>query len=71
MKQTKRKGIIYRDCPLCKGTGLVVKRNNAYSSEQRQKARDLYAKGITLRAIGKEIGVEHPQKVKSLIMAKI
>ena len=60
------------ECPLCCGTGKIVKRKNAYTHEQRTKARKLYAEGVFLREIGKIIGVEgsnHPQKVKSLIMS--
>jgi hypothetical protein len=42
-----------------------------YSIETRAEARKLYKDGkMTLREIGKKIGVNHPQKVFSLIMAK-
>jgi hypothetical protein len=57
------------DCPLCKGKGKIVDQRH-YPANVRKKARAMFAKGITLREIGKTIGVEHPQKVKSLIMSK-
>ena len=64
MKRVKTKCI----CPLCKGKGFIIQSH--YSDEKRTIARKLYAKGISLREIGKEIEIDHPQKVKSLIMAK-
>ena len=58
----------YHTCPLCLGKGKI--KGHLYSPEVRKKARKLYAKGISLREIGKEIGIDHPQKVYSIIMAK-
>jgi predicted DNA-binding protein YlxM (UPF0122 family) len=61
-------------CPLCQGKGKIKQPTfgHVYTDEQRKKARKLYAQGMSLREIGKEIGVEnpHPQKIKSLIMSK-
>ena len=68
-KQFKGKTQGKEVCPLCKGKGYIISRFG-YSYKLRSKARKMYAKGITLRKIGKEIGVDHPQKVKSLIVAK-
>jgi hypothetical protein len=59
-----------KKCPLCDGKGTVPKRQNTYTKDQRERARKLYAQGVSLRVIGQEIGVNHPQKIKSLIMAK-
>lgn len=57
-------------CPTCEGSGSVKRRHTNYSDEVRAKARKLYRKGLSLREIGKEIGVNHPQKVWALINAK-
>lgn len=65
----KRNSYSKKKCPLCAGTGKVIDRYH-YTKAQREKARRLYAKGVGLRKIGQEIGVNHPQKVKSMIMAK-
>ena len=56
-------------CPLCKGTGEIIGKRQ-YPPEIRKKARNLFAKGYSLRQIGKEINVKSAQQVKSLIMAK-
>lgn len=56
-------------CPLCHGSGEIVARQ--YPHEIRVKARKLYAQGMSLRAIARELGIDvNPQKVKSLIMAR-
>jgi hypothetical protein len=60
-------------CPTCEGTGKVMRQiHEKYSEQQRAQARKLFRNGISLRQIGKEIGMKdfHPQKVKSLINAK-
>lgn len=57
-------------CPLCLGKGKIVDRHH-YPLKVRNKARRLYAKGLSLRKIGEKIGVNHPQKVKSLLKSKI
>ncbi len=59
----------YKVCPLCLGKGKLFDRHH-YSDKTRASARKLYADGKTLREIGKVIGVDHPQKVMSLIKAK-
>ena len=61
--------IIYKFCPLCRGTGRVIDKHH-YPDSIREKARKLYSQGVKLREIGRKLGVNHPQKVKSLIMAK-
>ena len=55
-------------CPLCKGSGLICSQS-PYTPEQLTTARKLYAEGNTLRAIGKIVGIDHPQKVRNLIMS--
>ena len=67
MKQEKP----LKRCPLCKGFGKIVDQRGYYSDEVRAKARELFAKGIGLREIGRRLDIDHPQKVKSLIMSKI
>ena len=37
---------------------------------KREKARELFKQGMSYRKIGIKIGINHPQRVKSLIMAK-
>lgn len=56
-------------CPLCSGSGSIVGKRQ-YPPEIRKKARSLFAKGLSLRQIGKVINVKSAQQVKSLIMAK-
>lgn len=56
-------------CPLCKGKGKIWGKRQ-YPPEIRNKARQLFAKGLSLREIGKVIKVHSAQQVKSLIMAK-
>lgn len=58
----------FKVCPLCLGKGKLLDKHH-YSNKIRNKARQMYAKGIKLRDIGKELGINHPQKVKSLIMS--
>lgn len=64
------------DCPYCAGTGQFVRRKGTgyYTDEQRKKALKLWQQGVTLREIGKQIGMKepvNPQRVKSLIQVYI
>ena len=63
--------IKYKKCPTCLGVGKIktFPTWTHYAPEIRRKARRLYREGVSLRKIGKEIGVNHPQKVYSLIKA--
>ena len=59
-------------CYYCSGTGLTLRRpqKNKYTDRQRQKALKLFKQGMSLRKIGKEIGLKEPvhaQQVQSLI----
>ena len=66
-KELKNK---FRVCPLCLGSGKIKSLTGSYqyyNAEIRQKARELYRKGFSYREIGKKIGVNHPQKVASMI----
>jgi hypothetical protein len=59
-------------CPFCNGTGVFIKKG--YSEEDRDKARHLYSKGLTLREIADELkitGSGKAQKIKSMMMSKI
>lgn len=62
-----------RICPTCLGAGKLI--NNStykrYTPKLRAEARRLFRNGLSYRAIGKAIGVNHPQKVYSLINSKI
>jgi len=51
-------------CPRCGGTGFarVYNRNTKYG-ELGEKAKKLYESGLTLREVGKEIGIKYPQSV--------
>ena len=70
MKEYQKETTLRR-CPLCKGFGKIVDQRGNYSEKIREKARKLYAKGVRLREIGRRLDIDHPQKVKSLIMSKI
>ena len=61
----------FKKCPACLGIGKIKTFPTwaHYAPQIRQKARRLYGEGLSLRKIGKEIGVNHPQKVYSLIKA--
>ena len=60
---------IKQKCPLCQGSGFILRpRHSTYTLQQIKTAKKMYARGYTLRDIGKKIGVNHPQKVKNLIM---
>ena len=63
----------FRECPTCLGVGKVkvISLFGHYTPEVRKKARELYRQGLTLRKIGEIIGVNHPQKVMSLIKSKL
>lgn len=66
-----KKEDIFETCPLCGGSGEIKSRMYKYTTAQRDEARKLYREGITLREIGRRLGIgEHPQKVKSMILAK-
>ena len=59
-------------CRYCNGTGLKYfirfkRKGSFYSAETRKRAFDLYSEGMTLREIGRRMGIKHPQSVKSLI----
>jgi len=56
-------------CPRCGGTGFArgYDINPKYSDKLKEKARKLYETGLTLREVGKKIGIKHPQSVKNLI----
>ena len=56
-------------CPRCKGTGFAraYNREPIYSDIIKRKAIRLRGEGLTLRAIGKILGVKHPQSVSNLI----
>ena len=55
-------------CPTCLGAGVVIReKRTKYSSEIRTRARELYRQGVSLRKIGKELNINHPQKVLSII----
>lgn len=68
-KQIRAINTYQYQCPLCHGSGKI-KGKRQYPPEVRKKARQLFAKGMSLRNIGKIIKVHSPQQVKSLIMAK-
>jgi transposase-like protein len=70
IKSSNKIEIYDKTCPLCQGTGETQQRRGRFSKAIREKARKLYKEGMSLRKIGKEIGVEHPQRVRSIIMAK-
>ena len=57
-------------CPLCNGSGYVLVRQ-MINPEHRKLAREMKAKGMTYRAIAKLLGIDHPQKIKSMIEANI
>ena len=61
----------FKKCPTCLGSGKIKTFPTwaHYTPETRAKARELFRQGMSLRKIGKEIGVNHPQKVYSLITA--
>lgn len=62
---------IIRYCPTCLGTGKIVGTSVVkYSEETRKQARKLKREGKTYREIGKLLGIDHPQKVYSLINSK-
>ena len=69
-KQIRRIHKYKYKCPLCNGCGEITGKRQ-YPPEIRKKARRLFAKGLSLRQIGKQINVKAAQQVKSLIMAKI
>ena len=57
-------------CPRCNGTGKARAFNFRvkFSKEIIEKAETLFKKGLTLRAIGKEINIKHPQTVKNILV---
>ena len=63
----------HRICPVCLGEGKIIDKSpqSRYTPKTRAKARKLFREGLSLREIGKEIGVNHPQKVYSLITSKL
>ena len=59
-----------RVCPLCLGRGKVkagIGGYKYYTAETREWARELYRQGLSYREVGQKIGINHPQKVASLI----
>jgi len=63
----------YKKCPTCLGTGKIIRQLNRrnYTPEVRAEARRLYRKGFTLRVIGEKLGIDHPQKVLSMIKSSL
>lgn len=57
-------------CPRCNGTGKARSFRNMpkFPLSVLKNAEELYQKGLTLRQIGKEIGVKHPQTVKNILI---
>jgi hypothetical protein len=58
-------------CRYCNGTGkreiTRFKKSFFHTDKERKKAFDLFKRGLSLRAIGKKIGIKHPQTVHWLI----
>jgi len=65
------KSIKERACPLCLGIGYVKSTSSSarYSKRVRNKARTMRRNGMTYRAIGEKLNINHPQKVRSLIFS--
>ena len=61
--------IKYRVCPKCNGTGKTAN-NFYYTPEIRKQAIYFRNKGFSYYRIGKILGINHQQKVKSLILSK-
>ena len=71
-KDKKMKELHYKTCPYCEGAGKIARlisesRHRLYSIEEKKTAYDLWRNGVTLREIGEQLGVNHPQKVKHMI----
>ena len=58
-----------RTCPVCGGTGKIISKikRHTYSEKERETARKLLSKGLTYREIAEKMGIDHPQKVYSMI----
>ena len=67
-KRTKKTGV----CPRCSGTGRAraFNREQKYDEKLRKKAEILFDKGLTLREIAREVGVNHPQSIKNILSYK-
>ena len=60
----------YRICLYCNGKGRILSKRKPIDNKKREQARIMYKAGIGLRTIGKTLRIGHPQKVKSMILAK-
>jgi len=58
-------------CPYCDGTGIILQKSpyKPITLAQREKMFKLRQKGMTLREIGQEVGIEHPQRVKHYVQS--
>lgn len=57
------------DCPFCQGVGKVKieRAYTPYNEKTAQKIVELRRVGKTYRDIAKEVGLDHPQKVKHML----
>ena len=55
-------------CGICQGRGFIMKL--APTRQEQIKARKLREQGMTLKEIGKKVGLDHPFKVSNLIKGK-
>jgi len=61
-------------CPLCNGSGTIKRKKGSpysYTYKEIEQARRLHRKGLNLRQIAKEMGINHPQTINNLIRRKI
>lgn len=57
--------------PIYKKKGKITKVIiSVYTTQQRARARSLWKKGYSLRAICKELGIKGAQSVKSMMISK-
>lgn len=54
-------------CVFCGGTGK--RKKSVFTKKEKAKARKLRKEGLTLRAIGKEMGGIHQQIVKDKLLS--
>ena len=60
------------DCARCGGSGKIKRKQGvAYSIpfDLKKKAFELREEGMTLRGIGKEIGMKGPQSVQNMLLS--